>query len=416
MYNKVTNGKNRHQPKYGGNNMKYSRILAGVLAAAVSVSMLAACDSDDKKSSSGKDYSSLSSMDLVKEMTIGYNLGDTLDVCQADRDGDGVVNEHVEDGEKVDETLWGNPKATKELFKKLKDDGINAVRIPVTWRDHLGKAPDYKIDEDWMDRVKEVVDYAYDLEMYVIINVHHDGGGDPEFGAWIRTMAVEDYDAFYEKYSAIWKQIADEFEDYDERLIFESMNEVGFDDLDQSEAYKLLNKINQDFVDLIRKQDGNNKTRHLLIAGYWTDIDKTCSDEFKMPEDEQNRCIVSVHYYTPWEFCTTNIKTEWGKTREVTVMERQIDKLKTTFIDKGIPVIIGEYGTGYGNDEASKVFFNEMLTYLCHKISIPCFLWDNGGEVDRETYEFKVDGVLDGLKRAVTEEETPTKEGTTQAA
>lgn len=374
------------------------------------ISLLTAC-SDEKTTETAEDYSSLTSMELVGKMSIGYNLGDTLDVCQADRDGDGTLDEHAEDGESVDETLWGNPKAAKELFETLKEDGINAVRIPVTWRDHLGDAPDYEIDSEWMERVKEVVDYAYDLGMFVIINLHHDGGGDPDFGAWIRTMAASDYDAFYEKYSAVWNQIADEFEDYDERLIFESMNEVGFDDLDEDEAFELLNKINQDFVDIIRASGGNNKTRHLLIAGYWTDIDKTCSDKFVMPTDEQDRCIVSVHYYTPWQFCTTTQQTDWGTSVEVKTMERQIEKLKTAFIDNDIPVIVGEYGTGYGNDEASKIYFNEMLTYLCHRIGIPCFLWDNGGEVDRETYEFIVDGVLEGLQRAVEETEEPTKEG-----
>jgi len=121
----------------------------------------------------------ITSQQLVEDMTFGWNLGDTLDVCQADRDGDGKVNEHVEAGEKVDETLWGNPKATKELFTSLKKNGVNAVRIPVTWRDHMNRKGN--IDKEWMDRVQQVVDYAYSQGMYVIINVHHDGGGDRKF-------------------------------------------------------------------------------------------------------------------------------------------------------------------------------------------------------------------------------------------
>lgn len=394
--------------------MELKRLFSAAVACLCAVSVFCACDdssnsSADKPVEQSKNYSDMTSSELVKDMTLGYNLGDTLDVCQADRDGDGQINEHVNDGEKVDETLWGNKKATKKLFETIKKDGFNAVRIPVTWRDHMGKAPDYKIDEDWMARVKEVVDYAYDLDMYVIINLHHDGGGDPEFGAWIRTEAMEDYDKFLERYSAVWNQIAETFKDYDERLIFESMNEVGFDELGDSDGMILLNKINQDFVDLIRKSGGKNETRHLLIAGYWTDIEKTCYGDFELPNDPQNRCIVSIHYYTPWQFCTTNQQTEWGSKADLREMDHKIDLLKSTFTDKGIPVIIGEYGTGYGNEAKSKAFFSARLTYLCRQASIPCFLWDNGGELDRETYEFKTPGLKDALQNAIENQQEPTK-------
>ncbi len=133
----------------------------------------------------------MTSQELVSAMRIGWNLGNTLDVCQADRDGDGIINEHVEEGEQVDETLWGNPFATQELFSALWEDGINAVRIPVTWRDHIDA--EGNINAEWLDRVQTVVDYAYDLGMFVIINIHHDGGGDPQFGAWI-SNSVSDYD------------------------------------------------------------------------------------------------------------------------------------------------------------------------------------------------------------------------------
>lgn len=250
----------------------------------------------------------MTSQELVSSIRIGWNLGDTLDVCQADRDGDGKVNEHVEEGEEVDETLWGNPKATKELFESLWDSGVNAVRIPVTWRDHIDEAGN--VTEAWMNRVREVVDYAYDLGMIVIINIHHDGGGDPDFGAWI-CHAATDYEGTLSRYKTLWSQIAECFQNYGERLIFESMNEVGFDSLSESKAYETLNNLNREFVSLIRSSGGNNPKRHLLIAGYWTDIAKTCDSRFSMPEDPEGKSIVSVHYYTPWDFCTTNIKKEW---------------------------------------------------------------------------------------------------------
>lgn len=354
-----------------------------------------------------EDISGLSSQEIVSAMTIGWNLGDTLDACQADRDGDGVINEHVAEGEEPDETLWGNPRATKELFQALLDSGVNAVRIPVTWRDHIDG--DGNISPSWLDRVQEVVDYAYDLGMYTIINIHHDGGGDPQFGAWICNAAT-DYDATLARYLNLWTQIADRFRDYDEHLIFESMNEVGFDSLSQGKAYELLNSLNQEFVDLIRSSGGKNNTRHLLIAGYWTDIAKTCDPRYVMPTDPVNRSIVSVHYYTPWDFCTTNIKNEWGTAQEQQEMERLIGMMKTNFVDKGIPVIIGEYAAS-GNDFNSCVFFCEKLVKLCHDYGIATFLWDNGnGQFDRSTNTWRSEQMHSDLLRAVSGEDyTPEK-------
>lgn len=354
-----------------------------------------------------EDISGLSSQEIVSAMTIGWNLGNTLDACQADRDGDGVINEHVAEGEEPDETLWGNPRATKELFQALLDSGVNAVRIPVTWRDHIDGDGD--ISPSWLDRVQEVVDYAYDLGMYTIINIHHDGGGDPQFGAWICNAAT-DYDATLARYLNLWTQIADRFKDYDEHLIFESMNEVGFDSLSQGKAYELLNSLNQEFVDLIRSSGGKNNTRHLLIAGYWTDIAKTCDPRYVMPTDPVNRSIVSVHYYTPWDFCTTNIKNEWGTVQEQQEMERLIGMMKTNFVDKGIPVIIGEYAAS-GNDFNSCVFFCEKLVKLCHDYGIATFLWDNGnGQFDRSTNTWRSEQMHSALLRAVSGEDyTPEK-------
>ena len=353
------------------------------------------------------DISGLTSQEIVSSMTIGWNLGNTLDACQADRDGAGVINEHAPDGEEPDETLWGNPMATPELFQALWDSGVNAVRIPVTWRDHIDDAGN--ISAAWLDRVQEVVDYAYDIGMYVIINVHHDGGGDPQFGAWICNAAT-DYDSTLARYTNLWTQIADRFQDYDEHLIFESMNEVGFDSLSVPKAYKTLNRLNQAFVDLIRSTGGKNPTRHLLIAGYWTDINKTCNSLYQMPDDPAGRCIVSVHYYTPWDFCTTNIKNEWGTEAEQQEMENLIGMMKTNFTDKGIPVIVGEYAAS-GNDFNSCVFFCEKLVKMCHDYGIATFLWDNGnGQFDRGTDTWRSEQMHSALQRAVSGEDyTPEK-------
>ncbi|MDE6763925.1 MAG: glycoside hydrolase family 5 protein [Oscillospiraceae bacterium] len=381
------------------------KISAVLLSAALSLAVLTSCGNGNTAQDGGSaansavsgEMRSITSMELVKDMGLGWNLGNTLDVCQADRDGDGKVNEHVEEGEKVDETLWGNPKATKELFTALKEDGIKSVRIPVTWRDHMDA--DGNVDRDWLDRVHEVVDYAYSQDMYVLLNVHHDGGGDPQFGAWIIEGAKNDKENTLKKYRNLWSQIAEEFKDYGDKLVFESMNEVGFDGISENAAYDLLNEFNQEFVTLIRGSGGNNETRHLLIAGYWTDIQKTCDGRFKMPDDPAERCIVSVHYYTPWEFCTTNIHNTWGTDAEVKQMENLYGMMKTNFVDKGIPVIIGEYAAS-GNDKASCVFFIEKMVKLCSDYGMAPFYWDNGGQVDRSIYEWRTPEYLEAMKRA----------------
>lgn len=358
--------------------------------------------SENKPSQIAGKMRNITSQQLVEDMTFGWNLGNTLDVCQADRDGDGKINEHVEAGEKVDETLWGNPKATKELFTSLKKNGVNAVRIPVTWRDHMDS--NGNIDREWKDRVQQVVDYAYSQGMYVIINVHHDGGGDPKFGAWIIEESQKDYNTFLKKYKNVWKQIAERFKNYSDYLIFESMNEVGFDTLynkNKADAYNLINKINQDFVDIIRATGGNNAKRHLLIAGYYTDIERTCDSLYKMPDDKAGRCILSVHYYTPWDFCTCDRKHTWGTNSEVRQMETLIGKMKKNFVDKGIPVIIGEYAAS-GSDLSSCIFFIEKLNKLCSDYGIATFIWDSGSQVNRKTYKWRTPQYLEALKRATS--------------
>lgn len=358
--------------------------------------------SENKPSQIAGKMRNITSQQLVEDMTFGWNLGNTLDVCQADRDGDGKINEHVEAGEKVDETLWGNPKATKDLFTSLKKNGVNAVRIPVTWRDHMDS--DGNIDREWMDRVQQVVDYAYSQGMYVIINVHHDGGGDPKFGAWIIEESQNDYNTFLKKYKNVWKQIAERFKNYSDYLIFESMNEVGFDTLynkNKADAYNLINKINQDFVDIIRATGGNNAKRHLLIAGYYTDIERTCDSLYKMPDDKAGRCILSVHYYTPWDFYTCDRKHTWGTNSEVWQMETLIGKMKKNFVDKGIPVIIGEYAAS-GSDLSSCIFFIEKLNKLCSDYGIATFIWDSGSQVNRKTYKWRTPQYLEALKRATS--------------
>ncbi len=378
------------------------RRLAAVLLTAA-VLMTAGCgeSSGNFAKTAGKSdtITDMTSQALVEDMGVGWNLGDTLDVCAADRDGDGIVNETPAEGEKVDETLWGNVRTTPELFDHLKADGVKSVRIPVTWRDHLSDDGNNTIDPDWMARVQEVVDYAYDRDMYVILNIHHDGGGDPDFGAWIRTDAPG-FEDVRTKYKQVWQQIATYFSGYDEKLIFESMNEVGFDTVAEPRAYEMLGTLNQDFVDLVRESGGNNDTRHLLIAGYWTDIEMTCDEKFQMPDDPANHLIVSVHYYTPYQFCITGEERTWGTDADISRMQGLIDKMNVNFVSQGVPVIVGEYGM-VSTDVESRVLFSETLTRICHDYGIATYFWDNGSEYDRVNYVWRTDGLIEALCEAV---------------
>ena len=335
--------------------------------------------------------SDIATVELVRDMGPGWNLGNSFDSCSSRA------------SDEVDETFWGNPRVTEELFLALKSDGIKSIRIPVTWRHHLGRAPDYLIDGAWMNRVQQVVDYAVDNDLYAIINLHHDGGDDPEGGAWIKNAST-DYEGTMEQYEAVWSQIAERFSDYPELLIFESMNEVGFDDLPQAEAFALLNTMNQEFVDLIRASGGNNPTRHLLIAGYWTDIPRTC-DGTVMPTDPARRCILSVHYYTPWQFCITGENRTWGTQAEIDELFADFEMLKTSFIDQGYPVILGEYGASSSTETASRAFWTEYVTKVAYDMGVAPYLWDNGGEFNRYTYEWSTRGLLEALLRATSGED-----------
>ncbi len=342
----------------------------------------------------------MTATEMVADMKIGWNLGNTLDVCNADRNGDSRIDEN---SVTVDETLWGNVMTTKALFESLKDDGINAVRLPVTWRDHIEDGPEYNVDKGWMDRVEEVVGYAYELDMYVIINVHHDGGGDPEFGAWVKLAEDEKLrEEIFNKYEKLWTQIANRFQNYSDKLIFENLNEVGFDNLSTTKAYNLLNEFNQRFVDLIRSTGGNNPTRNLLIAGYWTDFLKTSSRLYKMPKDTvENHMILSVHYYTPWQFATTNQRYTWGSEEDIIEMNDKISILESLITSKGVPIIIGEYGFG-PNEPESCVYFSEMFVKKCYDLGVATFLWDNGEQYDRTEMYWYNPKLIAALNRATS--------------
>lgn len=328
----------------------------------------------------------MKAFDLVKEMKIGWNLGNSLDAVSQGVDG---------------ETAWGNPKVTKELIQAVKAEGFNVIRIPVTWTNYIGEGPDYEIDQKRMDRVHEVVNYVIDEGMYAIINVHHDGQDSST--SWL-TPAVKD-DAhkaeMLAKYQKVWEQIAERFKNYPDYLVFESMNEFHKGYNNPLKSYtELTNEINQLFVDIVRNSGGNNDKRHLLLPGYNTNIDHTISG-FVMPKDTiENRIIVSVHNYDPWLTALEGKFPQWGK---FATDKTQVDtwgqedyivelyeKLKTAYTDKGIPVILGEFGASYGLKEPYRTYYTEFIVQQAAKNDVLPILWDNGslGMSSKETFGF----------------------------
>lgn len=292
------------------------------------------------------------------------------------------------------ETSWSNPKTTQALIDKVKSLGFNTVRVPVSWGKHVS-GDNYTIDSAWLARVKEVVDYCYKNDMYVILNIHHDTKSSESAsgaGYYPRSSAYSSSEKFV---TSVWSQMSEYFKDYDYHLIFETLNEprlIGtgcewwFDKWnipsEVKDAIDCINKLNQKAVDTIRDTGSNNKGRLIMCPGYDASIDGATVSGFKLPTDisgNKNRIAVSVHAYSPYNFAmnvgsgstsayTSSIKSE---------LRDLFSTLKSNFRDKGIPVVIGEFGSTDKNNTAERVKWATDYTALAKKNNIPCVLWDN---------------------------------------
>ena len=308
-----------------------------------------------------------SAVEMAAVMKLGWNLGNTLDAIG----GEGLDTE----------TSWGQPFVTKDQIEFIKKSGFTTIRIPVSWSNHVDA--DNRIDPEWMSRVKEIVDYAHDSGLYIIINSHHD------CDSYYPTEEKFEKSSKYLK--DIWTQIADTFADYDKSLIFESMNEPRLKDTSiewwfQSSdktgtaAIETIVKLNQVFVDTVRENGkGNNGTRFLMVPSYAASPDFALHDSFVMPNDKvDGKLIVSIHAYTPYDFAMNKKGyKDWdgSKKNELGFMKR-LDK---KFTQNGYGVVIGEFGaTNKGNID-SRVAWAKDYTSLAASLGIPCILWDNGG-------------------------------------
>ncbi len=282
-----------------------------------------------------------SAMEIVNDMGIGWNMGNTFDCFD--------LNKEIKNPEDQI-TLWGNQFPKKEIFKRLKKYGFKTIRFPITWLHFIENSG--KVKTEWMKKVKEVVDMIIESNLYCIINIHNDGAE----GNWLsKGLLVKD------KFIILWEQIAEEFKFYDDHLIFESMNDVIYkigDDYD----YKTLFNLTQTFVDIIRSSGENNKYRLLLIPGANKNIDMSCSESYIMPIDPSNMLGISIHYYIPSQFTIEKDDdpyywldeygnkyivpplTKWGTESQYKAMFTNFEAMKEAFLDKGIPVIIDEIG------------------------------------------------------------------------
>jgi aryl-phospho-beta-D-glucosidase BglC (GH1 family) len=354
---------------------------------------------------------SSSAVQLAAKIQLGWNLGNSLEAIGG-------------------ETAWGNPKATKALIDLVKANGFNAIRIPVSYDQYLAYASTAQLKAEWLARVKEVVHYVVDNDMYVIVNIHWDGG-------WLENNCTEaKKSATNAKQKAFWEQIATTLRGFDEHLIFASANEPK---VANATEMAVLNSYHQTFIDAVRSTGGKNAYRTLVIQGPDTDIEKTNKLMLTLPTDKvADRMMMEIHYYTPYQFTLMDKDADWGKmfyywgasNRSTTDTERNptwgeeadLDKLfksmKTQFVDKGIPVILGEFGAIRrsnltGNNLAlhlaSRAYYFQYVVKQAKANGIVPFYWDEGnigsngfGIFNRNNTTVAdhqaLKGLLDGLK------------------
>jgi len=337
-----------------------------------------------------------SATELAEKMTLGLNIGNTLEAIGG-------------------ETAWGNPKITKSLIDALKDQGFDAIRLPCSFNQYAN-ATTAEISADWLARVKEVVQYCVDNDMYTVLNIHWDGG-------WLENnVTTSQQKEVNARQRAFWEQIATHLREFDEHLLFAGANEPNVENASQM---AVLDSYHQTFVDAVRSTGGRNSYRTLVIQGASTDIEKTQTLFKGFPTDEvPGKIMAELHYYTPYQFSLMQEDASWGKMfyywgkdyhstidpdRNATWGEEgDLDNLfqiaHNQFVAKGYPVILGEFGaykrTNIPDQElhnASVEYFNKYVVQACLENGFIPFYWDTGGIINRHTGAVLDQGVLNAL-------------------
>ena len=349
-------------------------------------------------------YVEESAVSAVKNMRLAWNLGNTLD-CFGTWIGNNQSSEKYE-------TCWGQPVTKPELMAFLKREGFNAVRVPVTWWQHLDSNDN--IDEAWMKRVQEIVDYVISQGMYCIINVHHDTGSGSADQHWLRAD-INKFDQMNVRFQKIWQQIATRFISYDQRLLFEGYNEMLDDantwtDAKDASSYTAVNQFAQSFVNTVRATGGNNATRNLIVTPYsaatWNGL-----TSFTVPTDNvSGHLITEIHSYDPYNWLSS--PGTWGTTQSNFIRD-MYTRLKSKFISQGVPVIIGECGIIGENDvdtDAIKAKKTEAAKHIADVIrqgkalNIPVFYWMTLIDgADRSVPQWTIPELVEAMKTAYYE-------------
>jgi endoglucanase len=315
----------------------------------------------------------LDAWSAAKRMSPGINIGNTLENTT------------------TWETGWGNPLISKEFVESLARLGFRTVRLPVAWDTY---AVDGRVQPDKFQRVAEVIDWITGAGMFCVVNIHWDGG-------WIDSGHKERFPETYatfspdaeRKFRSCWEQIATFFAGKNEKLIFEGLNEeTNFaSEGSMQKAYATLTRVNQIFIDTVRKTGGNNAKRLLIVAGYNTDIAKTCASDYRLPKDTiPGRLFISVHYYTPYQFCGLTEDADWGKMiptwgtpDDVKQLDQLFDMMKGFCTRNDLPAFIGEFGASDRKESASRVRWMSAVANAALSRGMVPVLWDTGHEVSR---------------------------------
>ena len=313
---------------------------------------------------------------LVSRIHAGWNLGNTLDAMKRDV----KPGETVSPGEA--ETAWGNPPVTRSMIHCVRDTGFDAVRLPVTWKQHLDA--DGKVDPAWMDRVAEVTGWILETGMACLLNVHHDAGAH----GWLQATA-DCHRAYGERFEYLWSQIAERFADTGESLAFEAFNEMldGRENWTQTpddEAYRAHNRWHQRFVDTIRAAGGCNAGRILSLQSYSAGNTARTLNAFQMPEDRSSgRIILQTHNYDPEGFCWLraeghSMRDTWGTEKDINNVDQLMADLSAFAARHEAPLIIGEFGSEDKQNTEARAHHASYFTRKAREKGIACFWWDCG--------------------------------------
>ncbi len=371
-------------------------------AAIITAAVIALLPLPDAMAGSGTSIRGLTPMEMISEMGLGINLGNTFEACGdwIRQWGDGTPNAY--------ETAWGSPTVTEEMIRGYASEGFKTLRVPVAWSNMMAQDGTWIIHPDYLSRVRQVVGWALDAGLYVILNLHWDGG-------WLEDLP-SDHDRVMGKYTAIWQQVSAAFRDDGDKLVFEAQNEeLGWNTVwnqwsgqgNKQLSYSLCNEVNQTFVNVVRESGGNNASRLLLVSGYNTDIGLTCDPLFRMPEDPAGCLALSLHYYTPSTFAILEEDADWGKCAaswgtdaEYAELSRNFGRIETCFVSKGIPVILGEFGCPVKNKDPESVrrFLSAVAGEAFRRGGICPVLWDTpGGRYDRGLCRFTDRTLLESM-------------------